>query len=98
MATKKKLVDVDVVDKVLERYAEKYRQARFNLAAKEIDLAREIISEVETVDAVEVVHAHWIWDEQSQGYLCSACNNWDMETTPYCAKCGAKMDGGAGNG
>lgn len=55
-----------------------------------------------TVDAVEVVHGFWEVDK-SGTHKCSVCH----DTIPdeqiwcganYCPYCGAKMDGGTGNG
>ena len=50
-----------------------------------------------TVDAVEVVHGRWVWDNRFADYTCSECHNWDLKTPNYCSNCGAKMDGD-GNG
>lgn len=57
------------------------------------------------VDAVEVVHGRWIYEEEPDGdnniqARCSVCFAGDKHATalmhkvPYCWKCGAKMDGG----
>lgn len=56
----------------------------------------QAINEAPAVDAVEVVHAHWTrvddWTDE-----CSVCGDWHEndvnDRTPYCANCGAKMDG-----
>lgn len=48
------------------------------------------------VDAVEVVHARWVFDEHKFAH-CSQCGyeqDWPEWTTPYCPECGAKMGGG----
>lgn len=31
------------------------------------------------------------WRPESNGYICSACNNWSCCNAPYCPECGAKM-------
>ena len=64
-----------------------------------------ILREAPTVDAVEVVHGHWI----SKGYKieCSVCEHRvflgtrdsvihteEKNACKYCPNCGAKMDGG----
>ena len=62
------------------------------------------IARFPTIDAVPVVHAEWI--NGDYGYLiCPICScehhrrdayRFDTEND-YCPRCGAKMDGGAGN-
>ena len=51
------------------------------------------------VDAVEVVHGRWIWNEENECWVCSNCemsalNNYRGNSTDsnYCHNCGAKMD------
>lgn len=63
------------------------------------------VSNAHTLDAVPVVHGHWIWDEVSFNYTCSSCKcSYDysetyglfehgFEYTSYCPNCGARMDG-----
>ena len=63
-----------------------------------------LIEKAPTVDAVPVVHARWIYVEEtlatSSGWCCSACRRprWLSPDVPevfkYCPNCGAKMDGG----
>ena len=62
---------------------------------------RDHIDDAPTVDAVEVVHARWIWSEENECWVCSNCelsalNNYRGNSTDsnYCPHCGAKMDGG----
>lgn len=58
----------------------------------------EDIEQAPTVDAVPVVHAHWIKEtkgEQKGMFRCSNCNrNWidEVKYIKYCNNCGAKMD------
>ena len=61
------------------------------------------IEKLPAADVVPVVHARWIYVEEtlatSNGYCCSACRRprWLSPDVPevfkYCPKCGAKMDG-----
>lgn len=65
-----------------------------------------------TVDAVPVVHGQWIslTECANAGVYCSVCNKkvykedyaWSNKRikmrSNYCPNCGAKMDGGDGNG
>lgn len=69
-------------------------------------MARKLIVEAPTVDAVPVVHGRWIVPVPGDGEpYCSACKcdalacgYWFYPTlnryykTPFCAHCGAKMD------
>ena len=58
------------------------------------------IDSIPAADAVEVVHARWIWINDKCG--CSACRKClsydgngvvlDLSHLPYCPHCGAKMD------
>jgi hypothetical protein len=58
-----------------------------------------LLTEAESVDAVEVVHAKWtgsrfnpLTDEYEE--YCTHCGAWSPEYyRPYCSNCGAMMDG-----
>jgi hypothetical protein len=78
--------------------------------AKDIKRVIKFIKKFPAADVVEVVHARWITEENTEGYRgdphCTACKGiLDDEAvyghTPgvdsffYCPLCGAKMDGGA---
>ena len=76
---------------VLSEYAKHYRES-----------VLRTVDEAPTVDAVEVVHAHWIYDDDEvDGNLQVHCSNcfagdvhatWKKNDVPYCWSCGAKMD------
>ena len=57
-----------------------------------------ILNSIPTVDAVPVVHAHWIYVEHETpanwSYRCSNCSRLSGDPSEYCPYCGAKMDGG----
>ena len=62
--------------------------------------ARKLIEDAPTVDAVEVVHGHWI--ETEEGTICSECHEHPFSdgyfaianyNGDWCPNCGAKMDG-----
>lgn len=72
-----------------------------------------LIDEMPTVDAVEVVHARWLYDSGSGKYFCSSCDEnaisfkkdtlyggdlFEVCLTDYCPNCGALMDGGTEGG
>ena len=57
------------------------------------------VEQMPTVDAVEVVHGRWI-PCTNGGYHCSVCDKrfGFVFDNNYCPNCGAKMDGGNGDG
>ena len=71
-----------------------------------------ILHHTPTVDAVEVVHGHWVslTECANAGVYCSVCNKkvykedyaWcnrkNKLRSNYCPNCGAKMDGGNEDG
>lgn len=73
-------------------------------------MAMEIVASPPAADVAPVVHGRWIWHEEEFEYECSACHcRFDYNHTfeifdhgfqyaNWCPNCGAKMDGGAGNG
>lgn len=54
-----------------------------------------IINQFPTVDAVEVVHGKWNFDDECWAYNCSNCRTSSgvSRLFNYCPNCGAKMDG-----
>ena len=58
----------------------------------------QVIDDIPTVDAVEVVHAKWVLVGDGVG-CCSNCHRLDYidNLATHCRYCGAKMDGD-GNG
>lgn len=62
------------------------------------DAIDAIISDAPTVDAVPVVHGHWIKigsQDSIRNMKCSICCEevfGDVDTEKYCFNCGAKMD------
>ena len=63
-------------------------------------MVEDILRKMPTIDAVPVVHAHWIKTFNSDGFVstlrCSECGNSENSTyVPgnFCWFCGARMDG-----
>lgn len=55
---------------------------------------QSVIHSMPTIDAVEVVHGHWI-EGLDGSCMCSECSQViRYEIGYYCPNCGAKMDGG----
>ena len=97
-----RLIDDDMLKSAIARYSEKL------LSHKNLSIVKNAIREVlgdinfaidiqPTIDAVPVVHAHWI-GKPLAGYStvkCSACGSVFVENNgkwKYCPDCGAKMD------
>lgn len=98
-----RLIDADRLMNVLSEYDEKPgnlglyeygRQQMLETIGYEVDNAP-------TVDAVPVVHGHWIdrgyIGNDNRNYMCSVCGAGETHTprveVRYCWNCGARMDG-----
>lgn len=65
-----------------------------------VRLARNIVEDEPTVDAVPVRHGKWIHEvrytidslHSYQQYRCSECDMTYITNTKYCPNCGARMD------
>ena len=65
-----------------------------------------ILREAPTIDVAPVRHGRWVSVPYKLARVCSMCNrdepykfaDIDADVYDYCPNCGAKMDGGAGNG
>ena len=65
-----------------------------------------ILREAPTIDVTPVRHGKWVSVPHKLARVCSVCNrdepykfaDIDADVYDYCPNCGAKMDGGAGNG
>ena len=65
-----------------------------------------ILREAPTIDIAPVRHGRWVSIPYKLARICSVCNrdepykfaDIDADVYDYCPNCGAKMDGGAGNG
>ena len=93
MSTKKRLIDANEV-------YEKGHRTPFHIGIADLCDLKELLEDVPTVDAVEVVHGRWIetyvYDPDPHDrirYKCSICGRTEAKQEPYC-NCGAKMDGG----
>ena len=110
MANEKRLIDANVAKEMIVNHANEFSDV-LNRREKALLIGggTSCIDKCPTVDAVEVVHGHWIYEDEEpdennnvQAH-CSVCNGGDihaiqmMNEVPYCWRCGAKMDG-YGNG
>ena len=107
MANEKRLIDAKRLrESVITDYYEHYTQCHTTDQIALMDMVEYCIEEQPTVDAVEVVHGHWIslTDCSNAGVYCSVCNKkvWKEDyawcnrknrlRSNYCPNCGAKMD------
>ena len=87
-----RLIDADALLDVVQ-----YRIVTDDLAGiviqRCVEITREKIQQMPTIDAKPVKHGRWAWDERFSDYTCSECHNWDLKTPNYCSNCGARMDG-----
>lgn len=63
--------------------------SRLMIKMSETDLKDGLCPLKKDVEAVPVNHGYW-----ENGWICSECNYGSLEPSmPYCAQCGARMDG-----
>ena len=119
MANEKRLIDAyALIEDIEKRYCEpcKAEGKDYCEVACRACWVDDMILEIDpapTVDAVEVVHGRWIYNEcvssydgAISGYSCSKCNAFVNEEVfdndefhkDFCGNCGAKMDGGNEDG
>lgn len=95
---------------LLEQTVSKYPTSELCIAARSgVSGAMGVLDDVPAADVVPVVHGYWINTppyravngSYKKGQECSVCNafyvsdgNTPYSNHPYCAECGAKMDGG----
>ena len=103
MASKKRMIYADAfwnrLQQVVYDIVENDDFGRLQLGYSP-DIIEEVLKQIPTVDAVEVVHGRWI--DQSFAMnggvvrfcACSECRHEMTFETNYCPNCGAKMDGG----
>ena len=90
----------------MAEYIKRETAVRAVMAAKWVDgydgaMAMEIVASPPAADVAPMVHGRWIsFHSEAAGDIqyCSACEIGFDAKTDYCPHCGAKMDGGAGNG
>ena len=66
----------------------------------------KILNQFPAADVAPVRHGRWVSVPHKLARVCSVCNrdepykfaDIDADVYDYCPNCGAKMDGGAGNG
>ena len=104
MVNEKRLIDANALKQMFdEREADDVEMYGCHIVeCFPADDAKEIVDKMPTVDAVKVVHAHWIYDDDEvDGNMQAHCSNcfagdvhaaWKKNSVPYCWSCGAKMD------
>ena len=95
MSTEKRLIDANEV-------YEKGHRTPFHIGIADLCDLKELLEDVPTVDAVEVVHGRWEWlgpNNLVPECMCGTCSVCKVRSkyivnTNLCPNCGAKMDGG----
>lgn len=94
-------IDAEILKKDISKYRKslkpEYIMKLTDAMLKDIE---DIVSEQPTVDAVPVVHGHWVSEINSYGettaWHCSNCYErtgfFTTGQSNYCPECGAKMD------
>ena len=99
MENKKRLIDVNKVINFMQKCLDE-SQDKYSIAHFAFQSIIECLKQEPSVDAVEVVHGHWI-AEHEESIRCSECcfNRANIKIPmDYCPNCGAKMDGGVEHG
>lgn len=92
-----RLIDADEMIKGICFIIEDSKELLTSSVARKAMLG--LVDRIKTVDAAPVVHANWTSHrtvEHDGEWYCSACGYEPtvFEGVPFCAKCGARMDGG----
>jgi hypothetical protein len=97
-----RLIDADAMHKFVEDKVAEGKDGWANGVPYEWAYALTAVDAQPTIDAVPVVHAHWIKTFGSNGFVstlrCSKCGNAENSTYipgNFCWFCGARMDGEA---
>ena len=108
MATEKRLIDANAYLDVIKADHDDIMQSQ-NVdnqmkwcEAVMFGRAVNALVKMPTVDAVEVVHGHWVseyeydfmsCEDVRTGFSCNRCGSYYKKRSNYCPNCGAKMDG-----
>ena len=94
-----RLVDIDkLCDDLVKRWSIADKKKEDTIRAVMADVVTPIVVSQPTVDAIPVVHGHWIYHPEwvadgECGYECSECGRGVDLDYAYCPHCGARMDG-----
>jgi hypothetical protein len=94
-----RLIDADALGLDINRKANENFPANRNLTL----YAESLLAHAPTIDAVPVVHGRWVdcenYNDIEQCSVCGMIYRYpSFYKYNYCPNCGAKMDGGDGNG
>ena len=95
-----RLIDADKLTEKLLHFACRLEDWNRPEQSEAVRAVAKGIKLEKTVDAVEVVHGHWIEHESAEvlgnwiisNFECSECHDWLRYDSNYCPNCGAKMD------
>ena len=82
-----------MIDYVRKDLIHAYLQCGRNKALS-ADVIHGLIEQIPVADVQEVVHGHWVDDNDPSEWTCSECHYRVMRynNTAFCPNCGAKMD------
>ena len=90
-----RLIDADAIVTLLRQRSQTLKGIYGDIGGS-CSGAAGLIGLAPTIDAVPVVHGHWIWSDDLCEYCCSRCGHTDdygiHPDIEYCPYCGALMD------
>ncbi len=93
-----RLIDADKALKIAESYGTTHGTT-LGRHSGVADIIHYEIAKLPTIEAEPVRHGKWVkhGGDKYPYYECSECGHDNNMKNPYCAYCGAKMDGGCEN-
>ena len=87
----------------MDEYINKQAFIDYMMGTSRYFTVKRDIESFPTVDVAPVVHGRWETNsDRPDSLICSVCkcefDMWKHDQHNYCPNCGAKMDGGIGNG
>ena len=87
----------------MDEYINKQAFIDYMMGTSRYFTVKRDIESFPTVDVAPVVHGRWETNsDRPDSLICSVCkcgfDMWKHDSHNYCPNCGAKMDGGIGNG
>lgn len=101
MTDKIRPIDANAVRRKAEWIAMEFRGRGNELGEAIAEVLGECVDEehAPTLDYAPVIRARWLLRDDGEGLriVCSRCGRESKEEKPFCAECGAKMEGGKEN-
>ena len=84
-------IDADTLREKIEAYCKDAEKVLGMVGGCITNSIEYIISQIPTIESEPVKHGKWIYREFDVPH-CSECGAEPKEISPFCPKCGAKMD------